>query len=241
MKAFGMSDKGCHRPTNQDRYLIVQGQGYTAVVVCDGMGGARAGELAAELAIDSFAFYLDRCMGETETVEAGVALREAAAYANIRVFDKARESDEYEGMGCTLVSALVRDNQVTLVNIGDSRAYLFSARGLKRITVDHSLVEELVRAGTITRAEASTHPQKNIITQAVGLEYRLHGDIYYPQVSHGDTLLLCSDGLSNVLERSLMEEILNKHQNLEEAAEEMMRKALERGAPDNVTVLLLRI
>ncbi len=241
MNAFGLTDKGCLRGDNQDRFWIEAHDDYTAVVVCDGMGGAKAGAVASALAIDSFVSFLNRCMHEKEPVEAGIALREAASFANIRVFDKSRESRDFEGMGCTLVAALVRDESAVLINIGDSRAYLFSQRGLKQLTVDHSLVEELVRSGSITRQEAANHPQKNMITQAVGLEYRLHGDIFYPQVHKGDTLLLCSDGLSNVVDKKTMENILYDHPAIEEAAEKLLALSLENGAPDNVTVLLLRI
>lgn len=241
MKAYGLTDQGCVRAENQDRFRIHYGKNYGVAVLCDGMGGARAGSLAAELATDSFMLYLQRCMLEKEPPEVGIILRESASYANIRVYDKSRESEQYEGMGCTLVSALVQNGNVTLINIGDSRCYHFSRRGLRRLTVDHSLVEELVRAGKISREEAKTHPQKNVITQAVGLEYRLHGDIYYPEVKEGDTLLLCSDGLSNMLEKKTMENVLYDCPDIEKAAKRLMSLALRAGASDNVTVVLLRI
>ncbi len=241
MRAYGLTDRGCVRSENQDRFRITETDSYTSVVVCDGMGGAKAGSVAAELAVDSFARYLERCMGEKEPLESGIALRESASYANIRVYDKSRESEDYEGMGCTLVSALLRDGRVTLINVGDSRAYHFSQRGLRQLTVDHSLVEELVRAGKITREEAQNHPRKNVITQAVGLGYRLHGDIFYPEVKTGDLLLLCSDGLSNVLDKKTMENVLYDFPEPDRAAEKLMELALHSGASDNVTVLLLRI
>ena len=241
MKAFGLTDKGCVRAENQDRFQITETESYTSVVLCDGMGGAKAGSVAAEMAVDAFERYLERCMLEKEPPEPGVILRESASYANIRVYDKSRESEQYEGMGCTLVSALLWKGSVTLINIGDSRCYHFSRRGLRQLTVDHSLVEELVRAGEITREEARNHPRKNVITQAVGLEYRLHGDIFYPKVREGDTLLLCSDGLTNMLEKSTIENVLYDFPEPEKAAEKLMALALEAGANDNVTVVLLRI
>lgn len=241
MKAYGLTDRGCVRSENQDRFRIVEGEGYALAVVCDGMGGAKAGSVAAELAVESFTSYLHRCMLEKEPIESGIMLRESASYANIRVYDKSRESEEYEGMGCTLVAALVRDRSVTLINIGDSRCYHFSRRGLRRLTVDHSLVEEMVRAGEISREEARNHPQKNVITQAVGLEYRLHGDIFYPEIKPGEVLLLCSDGLSNMLDKKCMEAVLYDEPDIEKAAEKLMELALKAGASDNVTVLLLTL
>ena len=241
MKAYGLTDRGCVRSENQDRFRIVEGEGYALAVVCDGMGGAKAGSVAAELAVESFTSYLHRCMQEKEPIESGIMLRESASYANIREYDKSRESEEYEGMGCTLVAALVRDGSVTLINIGDSRCYHFSRRGLRRLTVDHSLVEEMVRAGEISREEARNHPQKNVITQAVGLEYRLHGDIFYPEIMPGEVLLLCSDGLSNMLDKKCMEAVLYDEPDIEKAAEKLMELALKAGASDNVTVLLLTL
>ncbi len=241
MTIFGMTDRGRVRPDNQDTFRIADCSGYVAVAVCDGMGGAKAGALASSLAADSFMSHLERCMQEKEPPEAGVALREAASFANIRVFDKSRESLAFEGMGTTLVAALVKDGRVTLINVGDSRCYHFSRRGLRRLTVDHSLVEEMVSRGEITRREAENHPRKNVITQAVGLEYRLHGDIYYPETEPGETLLFCSDGLSNVLGRSVMEEVLYTENDTERCCARLMELALAAGAPDNVTVVLLRL
>lgn len=241
MKAYGLSDKGCVRTENQDRFRIVQNEAYTALVVCDGMGGAKAGSVAAELAVDSFVTYLGRCMTEKEIPESAVILRESASYANIRVYDMSRTSEEYEGMGCTLVGVLLRENSAVIINVGDSRAYHFSQRGLRQLTVDHSLVEELIRAGKLKRSEAKNHPRKNVITQAVGLGYRLHGDIFFPEIQAGDKLLLCSDGLSNVLEKRTMENILYDFPEPEDSVRELIDLALKAGAPDNVTALLLEL
>ena len=241
MKAYGLTDRGCVRSENQDRFRITEGENYVAVVVCDGMGGAKAGSVAAELAADSFIDYLERCMRDPEPPESGMILRESASFANLRVYDKSLQGEEYEGMGCTMVAALIRDGSVTLVNVGDSRCYHFSRRGLRQLTVDHSLVEEMVRAGKITRAEAKNHPRKNVITEAVGLEYRLHGDIFYPETKSGDVLLFCSDGLSNMLEKETMEAVLYDEPEIERAAEKLMGLALKAGANDNVTVLLLAL
>ena len=241
MKAYGLTDKGAIRSENQDRFRVFEGENCCAVAVCDGMGGAKAGSVAAELATDAFMHCLERCINEAESRQSGTILREAASFANIRVYDKSKESEEYEGMGCTLVAALVRDESVAVINIGDSRCYHFSDQGLRQLTIDHSLVEEMVQSGRISREEAKTHPWRNYITRAVGLEYRVQGDLFYPKLLKGDTLLLCSDGLSGVLSHKTIEEVLFSCPELESAARKLMDLTLQAGAPDNITVLLLRV
>ncbi len=241
MRAYGISDKGTVRGENQDRFLLeVREEKDTALLVlCDGMGGVSGGSLAAELAADAFMTHAGLCLKEKEPPEAAVIVRESAAYANIRVFDRARSDSGSGGMGTTLVGVLVQGEKTALVNIGDSRGYLFSDGVLSQITRDHSLVEELVQRGAITRDEARVHPKKNLITRAVGLDYREKCDVFEPVLKRGDVLLLCSDGLSNALGDDGIASVLEKTREPEAACRALVKLALQSGASDNVTALVL--
>ncbi len=240
MRAYGISNKGTVRSENQDRFLLEvrEEQDTALMVLCDGMGGTSAGSLAAELAADAFMTHAELCLKEKEPPEAAVIVRESAAYANIRVYDRARSDSESSGMGTTLVGVLIQGEKTALVNIGDSRGYLFSNGILSQITRDHSLVEELVQRGAITRAEARVHPKKNLITRAVGLDYREKCDIFEPVLKRGDVLLLCSDGLSNALGDDGISKVLKKKREPETACRSLVESALRKGASDNITAVV---
>lgn len=241
MKIFGISDRGAVRSENQDRfqYKLKEEKEQAILVLCDGMGGAKAGTLAAATGAAAFMTHASLCLHEKNPPSAEVIVREAASYANIRVYDRARKDEDCAGMGCTLVAALLQGEECSLVNIGDSRAYLYVDGTLRQLTRDHSLVEDLVERHAITREEARVHPRRNVITRAVGLDYRVKSDVFHAQLHVGDKLLLCSDGLSNVVDKDIMAAILAEHTEPDAAAHRLLELALEGGAPDNVTVLLL--
>ncbi|MBQ2895705.1 MAG: Stp1/IreP family PP2C-type Ser/Thr phosphatase [Oscillospiraceae bacterium] len=241
MKVFGISDRGVVRSENQDRfqYKLQEDEDLAILVLCDGMGGARAGTLAAATGAAAFMTHASLCLHEKEPPDADVIVRESASYANIRVYDRAQKDEDCAGMGCTLVAALLQGEECALVNIGDSRAYLYSSGVLRQLTRDHSLVEDLVERHAITREEARVHPRRNVITRAVGLDYRVKSDTFHTQLCPGDKLLLCSDGLSNVVDAEVMRSILERYAEPEEACRALLELALAGGAPDNVTVLLL--
>lgn len=241
MKVFGITDRGAVRSENQDRfqYKLEEEKDLAILVLCDGMGGANAGTLAASTGAAAFMTHASLCLHEKNPPEADVIVRESASYANIRVYDRARKDEECAGMGCTLVAALVQGEDCSLVNIGDSRAYLYADNTLRQLTRDHSLVEDLVERHAITREEARVHPRRNVITRAVGLDYRMKSDVFRTPLRPGEKLLLCSDGLSNVVEKETMASILSEHTEPETAARALLEQALDGGAPDNVTVLLL--
>ncbi len=242
MNAFGITDKGKVRSVNQDSYhLSIAPNGeYVLAALCDGMGGVHGGEIASTIAADSFMQYAEDMLRSEPTSEATQILREATAYANAKVYDRAFRDDSCRGMGTTLVAALVRPDDATVVNIGDSRCYWLADGQLQQVTRDHSLVQNMVDRGLITEEEARSHPRKNVIMRAVGLERTIRSDIFRLDIRSGDALLLCSDGLSNLVSSGEMESLLLANSDDDVVCRELLRMALERGAPDNVTLALVR-
>ena len=242
MKFFGLTDRGKVRSVNQDAYRVIEFPERRAgvMVLCDGMGGEKAGEVASALATDSFIEYAQQRFSEPEPPLAVDVAREAAAWANLQVYDRASRDDECSGMGTTLVAAVITEDDTVIVNVGDSRCYWLAEGQLQQVTRDHSLVQEMVDQGMIGSQEARSHPRRNIITRAIGLERRIRSDVFRIDLRDGDTLLLCSDGLSNqVSDREIAGALLQEPEE-KSAGEKLVSLALERGAPDNVTVLLLR-
>lgn len=241
MEWFGLTDRGRVRPTNQDIYQIeVREDNDTALlVVCDGMGGANAGNVASRFAAQSFVEYargmLDR---ELDAAKRQALLTHALVQANDTVFSLAGRQPEFRGMGTTLVAALVQGDQVTVLNVGDSRAYLFDGTRLHQLTEDHSYVEEMRRQGRITEADARTHPQKNLITRAVGVEPDVDGDLFEARLAPGEMLLLCSDGLTGMVEDEKIAQTLKDAKTLALAGDALLTLALEGGGRDNITVAL---
>ena len=240
MEAWGLTDTGNVREENQDFYRMERlGPETLLAVVCDGMGGARAGNVASRLACEVFCGEVCRSLrdGMTEAEEQDV-LCTAAKLANISVYEHAQLSDEFRGMGTTLVAALVRGLRVEIVNIGDSRADHLGADGIRCVTVDHSLVELMVQRGELTHEQAKNHPGKNVITRAVGTEPSVEGDIYIQKLHRDDCLLLCSDGLSNVMaDQEMLFEVAHGVRK-SDCCQRLLRIAKNRGAPDNVTVAM---
>ncbi len=238
MKAWGMTHRGAVREQNQDSFRIVKLHKALLCVVCDGMGGALAGDVASTLAAEVFC---NSVTAAEESRDMADVLRTAVETANEAVFTKAMSDSSYFGMGTTLVAALVTPRRTLVVNVGDSRAYAINRSGINRITNDHSLVEDLVRRGELTPEQARVHPKKNLITRALGAEDTVECDIFAPSVQAGEYILLCSDGLINTF---CNQEILYEtiHGGMEEdCCRRMIDIALQRGAPDNVTAVLIRL
>lgn len=239
MKLFALSDVGKKRQENQDTWRAYMNADQTecAIVVCDGMGGANAGSTASALAAECYIEHIQSCLAQTDRAAPADITRDAAAYANIRLYDRAFIDPACEGMGTTLVSCLILGSTAAIVNVGDSRAYLLNSSGtLSRITHDHSLVAELVAQGKLTIEEAERHPRKNVITRALGVESEVKSDVFLLKLSTGDRLLLCTDGLSNLVSESELRDIMLKHTEPDDCCHVLLDTALERGAPDNVTV-----
>ena len=241
MKLAGKTDVGSVRPENQDDYRAGELNSDAAWgLVCDGMGGARGGREASMSACDviehSFHEQYAQCLpGDEETF-----LKRALISANRFVFQKASREEELAGMGTTAVCALVRGGNAFICHAGDSRAYLVRDGRLTQLTHDHSYVQELVDCGTITAEEAEHHPQKNIITRALGVDYRLDPEFTSLPVQKGDMLLLCTDGLTNVLPKEKIEEIFTKG-GFYDIPDRLVDAANAGGGPDNITALLLGV
>lgn len=243
MQSWGLTDPGCVRPQNQDSYQIEQLDKNTLLcVVCDGMGGARSGNIASTLALDVFVQEIKRSYSvsmEQEKVEQ--MLRGAVKLANFTVYDQAAQFEEFSGMGTTLVAALLRGKDVTVVNVGDSRAYQVDAGGIKQLTKDHSLVQMMVERGELTPELARSYPGKNFITRAIGTETVVECDVFRVNVERGDCLLLCSDGLCNMMDdQEILFEVVHGVSK-QHCCRRLLDIAKNRGAPDNVTCVLIQI
>jgi PPM family protein phosphatase len=225
------SDTGRQRNANEDSFLASP----PVFAVADGMGGAQAGEVASRLAAESFA---DVRRAE-EAPEA--YLRTIAKTANARIHRLAQTDSSRSGMGTTLTAALVEDDEVGLAHVGDSRAYLFRDGRLKLLTSDHSLVEELRRSGRLTDEQAEDHPQRSIITRALGPEAEVEVDTMTYRARPGDVYMLCSDGLTTMLRDERIEAVLDEAPSLDEAMERLVIEANDAGGRDNITVVAFRL
>ena len=238
MKHWEITDTGLIRHENQDAFGFAQlSGGYAVAVVCDGMGGVAGGSIASTVAVETFIRTL------TETVHSGHtdrAVQEAVTAANAAIRQRAAGHPELKSMGTTLVSALVKCDKVLISNVGDSRAYLAGADGLRQISRDHSLVESMVERGDITEEEARRHPNRNLITRALGTDETVESDGYRTTLSEGEYLLLCTDGLTiTVTDQEMLFEILHGGDE-ESCLSRLLAIAKEHGAPDNVTAVLMR-
>lgn len=238
---WGLTDKGMVRQQNQDACSFQQKDDYAWAVVCDGMGGAAAGDLASTMARDRYESHMACLEDPTLYSEEEELMVQAAQAANRAVWLKAGTNRAYAGMGTTLVGALIRGSDLWVVNVGDSRAYRISRDAIRQITRDHSVVEELVQHGALTPEEARRHPQRNLITRALGTGKHVKADLFRETVEEGDAILLCSDGLVNeVTDQEILEEVLAGG-TAAEICHRLLDRALNAGASDNVTVVLFQV
>ena len=243
MQSWGLTDPGCVRKQNQDAFRIEQlDRGTLLCVVCDGMGGAKSGNVASSLAVEVFVEEIRRnWVPGMASDRIDQMLKSAVKLANFTVFDQAAQIEEFSGMGTTLVAALVREKKATLVNVGDSRIYGIDRDGIRLLTKDHSLVQMMVDRGDLTPEAAKSYPGKNLITRAIGTEPMVICDIYHHEISKGDYLLLCSDGLSNVMDdQEILFEVAHGV-NKQHCCQRLLSIAKNRGAPDNVTSVLVMV
>jgi len=241
MQTWGLTDPGLVREQNQDAFMLHQLSENTCLaVVCDGMGGARSGNVASSLALEVFSQHVLENVKEVMTgEEIDALLQEGALLANEKVFEKSRSAEEFEGMGTTLVAVFVEEKCAHIINIGDSRAYYIGKRGIQLVTRDHSFVQMMVQRGDITPEEARQHPGKHLITRAVGTEELVEADLYHVELEPDDCIALCSDGLSNMLaDQEILFEIAHG-ETRDDCCQRLLEIAKHRGAPDNVTVALI--
>ena len=243
MDIWGVTDSGKVRRQNQDvfRTLFDVDKNVAVIVVCDGMGGARAGNVASALAAESFMRYMGRYIEHVgEQSDVAMKMADAVIEANNIVFEKSLSDDNYEGMGTTLTAVIATSGGEVVVNIGDSRVYHITNSFIRQVTTDHTVVEDMITRGDLTRTEARRHPKKNLITRVVGTNPNEEPDVFFLNLDRGDHILLCSDGLSNiVLESEILFE-LQHSAGVRESSIKLVEMALSRGAPDNVTAVLFR-
>lgn len=243
MQYWGLTDPGMVRKQNQDAYHIVRlDKASVLAIVCDGMGGAKSGNVASSLAVDVFVQEVQRrWVPGTDWDKADQILRSAVKLANFTVYDQAKQFVEFDGMGTTLVAALIRGQKVTVVNVGDSRAYGITEGGIRQLTKDHSLVQLMVDRGEIRPEMAKSYPGKNLITRAIGTEPVVLCDMFRQEFQRGDFLLLCSDGLSNMMDdQEILFEVVHGV-NKSRCCQRLLDITKTRGAPDNVTSILIAL
>ena len=239
INAFGKTDVGLMRTINQDSIFVSTqpiGNLPNLFIVADGMGGHKAGDVASREAIERFVKYActTHMSDPANILDAGIIS------VNKDIFDMANSNKDYSGMGTTFVAASLVENHVYIANVGDSRLYLIG-RDIRQITRDHSLVEDMVRMGVLEREEARTHYKKNVITKAIGVadDKTSTPDIFEIEVENGDKLLLCSDGLTNMVEDYDIKKIVKDNDSIEDAVRELIRQANENGGKDNISAILI--
>ena len=245
----GFTHVGMKRDHNEDAYVIDQDQGL--YIVADGMGGHNSGEIASKMAIETIINFFKATNADEEVTwpykydrsrdEAENRLTVSTRLANSRIWEMSQRNDLYRGMGTTLVLLHVYNGLTYLVNVGDSRAYLFREGSLKQQTEDHSLLNDYLRTGRITPEEAETFQHKNVIIRALGIKKDVLVDIFKIQPHRGDVFLMCSDGLSDMVPTEVMEDILLTTPDIRTASKLLVREANQRGGNDNITVVLAQI
>ena len=243
MQYWALTDPGIARSQNQDTYQIVSLDKHTLLcVVCDGMGGAKSGNVASTLAADVFTQEVKRSWVPDMDPEAlDRMLGGAVKLANFTVYDQANQFEDFNGMGTTLVALLLQGKKATIVNVGDSRAYLIDSDGIKQVTTDHSLVQMMIARGELTPEKAKHYPGKNLITRAIGTEPQVVCDVFHRKVEKGACFLLCTDGLSNLMDdQEILFEVAHC-QDKSQCCTQLLDIVKKRGAPDNVTSILVTV
>lgn len=246
MRSVGKTDIGLVRKVNEDSFLCEQLVGIDNTylyIVADGMGGHNAGEVASSMAVQEVASYIKKnievlMLGDKDIQD---LLRNAILYANDKVYKTSIKKSNCLGMGTTLSMVLAKGSSAYIGHVGDSRIYLIRDNEISRLTEDHSLVAELIKRGTIKPEEANNHPQKNVITRALGTEYSIESDVSRWDMKRGDLILICTDGLSNVVYEKDMVCVLEGTSDLNEACELLIEKAKEKGGFDNITAIVIQM
>ncbi len=240
MQTFSITDTGRTRNANQDYVFCAQdavGSFPNLFVVADGMGGHNAGDTASRMCVEEVVSQIEK---STKVTPIGI-FEQAVSAANEKVYQMSMTDTNLEGMGTTIVATSVLGEMAYVINVGDSRLYVYKD-SLQQVTVDHSLVEEMVQSGRIQKEDMRTHPNKNIITRALGTNKSVKADCFEINVTEGDVLLLCSDGLSNMLEDNRIEEIIKNHiDDMKTVGERLVEEANQAGGKDNISVVLVRI
>lgn len=240
MRAFARSDIGKVREMNQDNYYISGPDDEIKLfIVADGMGGYKGGEIASKLAIEATKNYIVSNFSNTEKVKEQILdlIKNAVEYANMVVYEKSTEVEELNGMGTTIDVALIYLGKIYIGHVGDSRIYRLRREFFRKLTVDHSYVEQLLKQGNITKEEAYNHPKKNMLTKALGCTAFVEPDVMIKGFQKDDILLMCTDGLTNMVKENEIYEIIKE--NPEKATKTLVDKAIENGGQDNITAVII--
>jgi len=235
---FGQTDVGLKRAKNEDSFVVKPGQGLC--LVADGMGGAAAGELASRIFVETAVELFSETLSRAEDDTAGL-VQKAFEGANERVLDHVRSEPRHEGMGCTAELVAFCNDSFVLGHVGDSRTYLLRNAELKQLTEDHSFVQDQVNRGIITPAEAKNHPLRSVILRAVGVKEKIDVDLMRGKALPGDLFLLCSDGLTDMVDDTLIQEALSSNGAIHDKVDKLIDLAKSAGGHDNVTVVLCAV
>ncbi|MCQ2526413.1 MAG: Stp1/IreP family PP2C-type Ser/Thr phosphatase [Lachnospiraceae bacterium] len=239
LTSFSRTDIGNTRKLNQDYIYTTQdkiGNLTNLFIVADGMGGHAAGDYASRTAVETIVKYIENSF-EKNSLK---LLTKAVETANNEVYTEALLNRRLEGMGTTIVAATFVGRYLQAINVGDSRLYIIRDKEIRQVSVDHSLVEEMIKSGGIAREQARNHPDKNIITRAVGVKSTVEPDTYTEELKNGDYVLLCSDGLTNMVPDEEIAEIIVKEEKVDEAVKKLIEKANENGGRDNISAMLVK-
>jgi protein phosphatase len=237
------SDKGRVRPNNEDAFYIPENMNELLLfIVADGMGGHNAGEVASRLAVEEISSFIkSKYYAKSFQEDVVLLIKEAFKAANEKIYTMSLQSEQLAGMGTTATLALFNQGRVYIGHVGDSRAYMLRGDHLRQLTKDHSLVWQLMEEGRLTAQEIKCHPMRNIITRALGVDEKVDVDVYDYEYKSGDIFLLCSDGLTNMLDDEKIREIILNADSIEAAAERLVQAANNLGGHDNITLELILV
>lgn len=242
-----ISDCGLKRTTNEDychaQAIVKNGEEMGFFIVADGMGGHNKGEVASKMAVQEIKRYIEGHVKESDINIGDIKLLISRAFyeANSRVYKKAISEEKFIGMGTTLIASVIANKEVIIGNVGDSRAYIYSQNNLKQITTDNSYVQELLSRGIINSEEAKNHPKKNMITRAIGTDEIVKVDYYHEEISEGDYILLCTDGLTNMVSDMEIKNILESSNDTKDCCKRLVELANYKGGSDNITVICITL
>ena len=241
IKAYAKSDQGKVREINQDYFYISNSLDEVQLyILADGMGGYNGGEIASKLAVQTAKNYIQNNFKDIEKDKDSIIqlLGSSMEYANMVVYEKSKETPELQGMGTTLEICLIYNNKVYIGHVGDSRIYRIRKQFIRKLTQDHSYVQKLVKEGTITKEQAAHHPQKNMLMKALGCNAFVEPDVMVKGFLKDDILIICSDGLTNLVDQETIYEMASK--NMEQATKDLVKLANDRGGYDNITVVIIK-
>lgn len=236
MKVTALTHKGMVREKNED-YFYIDEKDHVLFVVADGMGGYKAGEVASKMAVETLVSEFKTAVDEGGSVD--VLMKEALQKANDQVYDLATSDRDYENMGTTVTAAVFKEDMVYFAHIGDSRAYYIKNGQMQQLTKDHSLVAEMVRSGALSEEEAEKHPNRNIITNALGTEKLVRVDLFNMKNNRDAVFILCSDGLTNMVKDEEIMDIVNNCDDINNGCDRLVALANERGGIDNITLVII--